>query len=251
MHRIAALALVVGCVGCSAKSGPAETAGDLEPQGVDGAAGAQGPKGEQGPVGAIGPAGTPGQPGPQGSAGAQGVQGVAGAQGAVGPQGPAGNVGLTGTRGPAGPSLVIRDANGAARGFLFGMDAWNTDAGCFMRFQGGFSTYGAVKVYWTNPDCTGTPYSGGSLYSNPLVEKVLPAYCVTGYSRGLAPLTWVFRAASPSVTENVRIYSVGDSSQYGSDQCKIVQGVDMTLQRLEQLTEQVAYLVEPSSFRLE
>jgi len=146
-----------------------QTAVKAIPAGPQGAAGAQGPVG---PTGATGPAGLPG---PQGSAGATGAQGPSGSAGATGPAGPKG---ATGPQGPAGTgALTVKDANGLTIGQYFATPGAGefviakTAAGApFLLTIGpaGFLTFFNVMsgsnstVEFTSPNCTGTPYLGGT-----------------------------------------------------------------------------------------
>jgi Collagen triple helix repeat (20 copies) len=97
-------------------------------------------------------------------------QGATGATGPTGPVGPTGPIG-TGVTGPAGATgatgatgsggLTLKDKNGVSQGNLVSFDSsfYYTvqNAGYFYQV-GADGTFPAAQIYWTGPNCTGTPY---------------------------------------------------------------------------------------------
>src|ERR1051325_2371346 len=118
-----------------------------------------------------------GPPGPQGPAGPPGPQGPAGPQGDRGPQG---QRGLQGPQGPQGPPILneyLVDANGKTVGPVVaaGLQSCCASGGPVIQFEiNGYKlydnvipvvppkartvTWGVNFVYFTGPNCTGTPY---------------------------------------------------------------------------------------------
>lgn len=158
-----------GAMGAMGATGPAGATGDTGPAGPTGATGATGAAGPTGPTGATGPAGAmgaTGDTGPAGPAGPAGPTGATGDTGSTGATGPTGATGATGPAGPTGPAgsgsgLIVNDANGAAVGTLLGQgygEDLNLKSGKYfftVGFEGDFPT---GQIWWTGPNCTGTPY---------------------------------------------------------------------------------------------
>lgn len=164
-------------------------------------------------AGPIGPQGPQGVQGPPGDAGAEGPQGTQGPPGDAGPQGPQGGKGDPGSvvvisaadggslvvdgglvivAGPPGPLNVpiLRSVDGGVVGYVTGDEVYVIATQCFMDFTGEILTPRAstpITSYWTNADCTGTPYwsqgnggqSFGSLDSprSGTTDRILPLRC--------------------------------------------------------------------------
>lgn len=140
--------------------------------GPQGPAGPQGPKGDkgdtglQGPQGNVGPKGEPGDQGVSGPQGPKGEQGEPGAKGDTGAQGPQGPTGMAST------SLHLFDGNGQDLGILVDVDfdsSANTNyyytylptVGAITKFTvpGGHEGFRLNRtLYFSEIDCTGTPY---------------------------------------------------------------------------------------------
>jgi hypothetical protein len=98
----------------------------------------------------------------EGTAGANGATGAQGATGPAGPSGPTGPIGATEATGPAGSGgATLKDKNGVSQGYLLGYDSYNgftVEHSGYLYELGPDGTFPAAQIWWTGPNCTGTPY---------------------------------------------------------------------------------------------
>lgn len=188
------VSVLFGIMGCASERAPgtpgemgsAGLVGPTGPQGPAGPQGVQGPAGPTGPQGAQGPAGPTGAQGPAGSAGAAGTQGPAGAMGLTGPQGPigaqgptgaTGAKGATGAAGARGPAAIVFSTSNVQLGILLsatpGSEAYlSFNDGLTLVNDGLIVPMARQKVWYTNNDCTGTPYVAETFGYEPIAQVV-------------------------------------------------------------------------------
>jgi hypothetical protein len=193
-----------------------------------------------------------GATGADGSQGVTGPTGAAGSQGVTGPTGAAGNTGAAGSTGPTGPQ------GPAGSGGLYAWDSSNVSLGQVIGYQenivsvqtsGGYQILlemngepGGVAdlVYFSNSNCTGTPYlddSTGAIgdfwsptyvvdddgtYYVPIssasasIASTEPSYeyagqsCTTGSPQGTSGSAWQLQAVSPATVGIPASGSIGD-----------------------------------------
>lgn len=199
----------MGSAGAQGPAGPAGPAGPQGPKGDTGAIGAQGPQGPQGPAGNTGAQGPSGAIGPQGAQGPQGpmgLQGLQGAIGATGAVGPKGATGATGPAGPAGPGVIVTTGNGLQLGFLLSAMPNNEAYVAFgdqytLVPDGTVVTIARAKVWYTNNDCTGTPYAVEAFGYEPIAQ-----YLYVGLGNALFTASTSRAFASATVVQS---YSMG------------------------------------------
>jgi hypothetical protein len=105
--------------------------------------------------------------GANGATGATGATGANGANGATGPAGPTGPTGATGATGAAG--ALLKDKNGTSQGYLINYDSFfyfTVEHSGYLYQVGADGTFPVGQIWWTGPNCTGTPYYNDSLGSS-------------------------------------------------------------------------------------
>lgn len=191
MRNIIIVSVLIGIVGCasdpstgaSGDTGSAGSQGPAGPQGSMGVQGAQGPAGPQGAQGIQGVAGLPGTAGAQGpagvtgAAGTQGPAGPMGLPGAPGTQGVAGAAGTKGATGARGPAAIVYSANNVQLGVLLsatpGSEAYLSLGDELTLVSDGLIVPMArQKVWYTNNDCTGTPFVAETFGYEPIAQIV-------------------------------------------------------------------------------